>query len=201
MTAILSSAKAAVETCTGGDNGRMCGLQWGLRQFDGEVNLGQETGVLSALMTALLLADYDGLASLDEGADDPGYSNGHGFRPPLTHDTGGTSLGDPQAGQSRRKKVIEMLSIEEVDTVFAVILTTVVLVCAMVMFVWMGIEDISERKRILQQRVRPGRYVLDDKSLGDHRQKRPVGRIQGAPPPDTVPRAYRKHTHHKVGMA
>lgn len=175
----------------------MCGLRWGLRQFDGEVNLGQETGVLSALMTALLLVDsddttdYDGNSSLD----------GFGVKPPLTHDTGGTSTGDPQAGQSRRKKVIELLSIEEIDTIFAVILTTVVLVGAMVMFVWMGIEDMSERKRILQQRVRPGRYVLDDKSLGDHRQKRPVGKIQEAPPPDTVPRAYRKHTHHNVVMS
>lgn len=198
MTAVLSSAQAAVETCNGGDNGRMCGLRWGLRKFDGEVNLGQETGVLSVLMTALLLGE-----TFYENADYGGESNLDGYRvkPPLTQDTGGTSMGNPQAGQSRRKKVLEMLSIEEVDTVFAVILTTMVLLGAMVMFVWIGIDDISQRKRNLQQRVRPVRYVLDDKSSEGHRQNRPVGRYQEIPPRDIVPHTYRKHTHHSVCVA
>lgn len=198
LTAILSSAKAAVETCTGGDNGRMCGMRWGLRQFDGEINLGQETGVLSALMTALLLAD-----TVDENADYGGDSNldGLGFKPPLTKDTGGTSIGDPQAGQSRREKAIELLSIEEVDTIFAVTLTTVVLVGVMVMFVWMGIDDIGQQKRNLQKRVRLGRYIMDDKSSEGHRQTRPVGRCQEGLSQDTVPRTYQKYTHHSVGVA
>lgn len=201
MTAILSSAKAAVATCTGGGNGRMCGLRWGLHHFDGEVNLGQETGVLSALMTTLLLADSGGLVTLDDTADHDEYSslNGHGVKPPLTQDTGGTSLGDPQAGQSRRKKLVEMLFVEEVDTVFAVILTTFVLVCAMAMFVWMGIDDISQRKGDLQQRFRTGSCILDTKNSEDHRQVRPVGIYQEAPLRGTVPRTYQKHTHHSVG--
>ncbi|KAJ4386148.1 hypothetical protein N0V93_009041 [Gnomoniopsis smithogilvyi] len=57
IAAIRSSTVAAIETCTGGENGRMCGMRWGLRKFDEDVNLGQEMGVLSALMTMLQFAD------------------------------------------------------------------------------------------------------------------------------------------------
>lgn len=189
MAAILSSAQAAVETCTGGENGRMCGMRWGLRQFNGEVDLGQETGVLSALMTTLLLL-------AETSYEDADYGGGHEIKPPLTQDTGGTSVGDPQAGQSRRKKVVEMLSLEGVDTVFAVILTTAVIVCAMVMFVWMCIEDTSQRKENIQQRVRP-RCTLGAENAVDHRQKRRVVWCQEAP----SPRTYRKHAHHSAGVA
>lgn len=161
MAAIKSSAEAAIETCTGGENGRMCGMRWSLREFDGDVNLGQEMGVLSALMTMLVVADggqtqgtsdamsgivvSDGHGTSDGAA---GYAepDGHNIKSPLTHDTGGTSVGDPQAGQSRRKKAVDLMPVDDVDTIMAIILTAMVMTCALVMFVWMATDDIRLRK-------------------------------------------------------
>lgn len=173
MTVIRSSAEAAVETCTGGENGRMCGMRWGLRQFDGDVNLGQEMGVLSALMTMLLFADgsdrgpgqdYDGVSSFSEPVDVDGLATSeepagrHGIQPPLTHDTGGTSVGDPHAGQSRRKNILEMKPIHAIDAAMATVLTTVIMMGGIIMFVWMGIDNISLHKKVIPQ---------DNRQLGD----------------------------------
>lgn len=168
MTAIQSSAEAAVQTCTGGENGRMCGMRWGLRQFDGgdSVNLGQEIGVLSALMTTLLFADGnqvhessdvvsgfinpDGQATSDGAAEHGGgYADPDGYqiKPPLTHDTGGTSVGNPQAGQSKLENGHDLMSVNDVDTSMAIVLTTLVMTCFLVMFVWMGTDDVRQRKK------------------------------------------------------
>ncbi|RCI10165.1 hypothetical protein L249_8629 [Ophiocordyceps polyrhachis-furcata BCC 54312] len=81
ITPVLeASAKAAVSQCTGGDNGRMCGFQWSSGTYDGTANAGTQMTALSAVLSVL-------------------YQRGRGVAP-LTHDTGGTSRGDPGAGSN-----------------------------------------------------------------------------------------------------
>ena len=71
-----SSAIAATATCTGGDNGRMCGLKWNTQKWDGSTGAGQQMAAMEVV-----------LANTIEEA-----------RPPVTNWTGGTSAGDPGAG-------------------------------------------------------------------------------------------------------
>lgn len=189
MAAIKSSAEAAIKTCTGGENGRMCGLRWGSRKFDGDVDLGQEMGVLSALMTMLLFEDYS------EGYGDyrwfPSYSkpvdpddlaagggkvdSGHRIKPPLTHDTGGTSIGNPYAGQGKQE-FLGSGPIQDTDTIMAVVLTTVFMMGGFIMFVWMSIDELSPRPKKPPRNVRQ----LEDTELqlitskANHPQKEPA---------------------------
>ncbi|KAL7627935.1 hypothetical protein AAE478_002130 [Parahypoxylon ruwenzoriense] len=53
LPVLKSSAKAAVSQCTGGDNGRMCGLAWSTGKFDGKTGAGQQMSVLSALVSIM----------------------------------------------------------------------------------------------------------------------------------------------------
>ncbi|KXJ94982.1 family 76 glycoside hydrolase [Microdochium bolleyi] len=77
MPVLRSSAKAALKTCTGGTNGRMCGFQWRSGEFVGPAGAGEQMNVLGALMSVMNPAD---------------------IRAPLTNATGGTSGGSLTAG-------------------------------------------------------------------------------------------------------
>lgn len=125
ITAALKlSAEAAVQTCTGGENGRMCGMRWASGTYDGNTGLGQETSVLSALM-ALLREEDDG----------------HQEHRIVTLDTGGTSLGDPHAGESGRfrKRPRTFGPATRADVIGATILTGLMILGGMAMFVWISI--------------------------------------------------------------
>lgn len=52
LPVLKTSAAAAVTTCTGGDNGRMCGFVWSNGTFD-DSTAGAQTSVLSALLSVL----------------------------------------------------------------------------------------------------------------------------------------------------
>ncbi|KAI8630210.1 glycoside hydrolase family 76 protein [Xylariaceae sp. FL1651] len=52
LPVLKSSTVAAAQSCTGGDNGRMCGLVWS-DKFDGVVGAGSQISVLSALLSLL----------------------------------------------------------------------------------------------------------------------------------------------------
>ncbi|KAK3695479.1 glycosyl hydrolase family 76-domain-containing protein [Podospora appendiculata] len=76
---LASSATAAASTCTGGDNGRMCGLKWTDHgKHDGSIGVGQQMAAMEIV-----------LANMIQHVPDP-----------LTNSTGGTSAGDPAAGGS-----------------------------------------------------------------------------------------------------
>ncbi|GAP91324.1 putative glycoside hydrolase family 76 protein [Rosellinia necatrix] len=79
-TLLRNSAVAAVKQCTGGDNGRMCGLKWANNSgaWDGTMGVGQQMAAMEVV-----------LANMIEQAAEP-----------LTDGTGGTSAGDPSAGGS-----------------------------------------------------------------------------------------------------
>ncbi|KAI1114164.1 glycosyl hydrolase family 76-domain-containing protein [Nemania sp. NC0429] len=82
---LRNSAQAAVKQCTGGDNGRMCGLKWANNsgQWDGTTGVGQQMAVMEVV-----------LANMIEVA-----------KQPVTNSTGGTSAGNPGAGGSDNGRV------------------------------------------------------------------------------------------------
>ncbi|KAK0628176.1 glycosyl hydrolase family 76-domain-containing protein [Bombardia bombarda] len=74
-----ASAVAAAATCTGGDNGRMCGLKWTDNgKWDGSTGVGQQMAAMEVVL-ANMIADTAA---------------------PVTNSTGGTSVGNPAAGGS-----------------------------------------------------------------------------------------------------
>ncbi|KAK3905020.1 glycosyl hydrolase family 76-domain-containing protein [Staphylotrichum tortipilum] len=73
---LAASALAAASTCTGGDNGRMCGLKWNTGKWDGTVGAGQQMAAMEVV-----------LANTIQHA-----------RAPVTGRAGGTSVGDAGAG-------------------------------------------------------------------------------------------------------
>ncbi|KAK8018460.1 glycoside hydrolase family 76 protein [Apiospora marii] len=114
MPVLESSARAAVKTCTGGDNGRMCGFRWSSGAFDNEVGAGQQMNVLGALSVLLM--------------DDA---------PPLvTSLSGGTSQGNPNAGAKDRNPS-ELRDITQGDKVGAGFVTLFLLLAGIGTYLWM----------------------------------------------------------------
>jgi len=79
MPLLKSSTRAAVAQCTGGSNGRMCGFHWTSGAFDGEIGASMQMNVLGALSSLLATSQ----------------------KAPVTNATGGTSVGDPNAGSDK----------------------------------------------------------------------------------------------------
>ncbi|KAI0407552.1 family 76 glycoside hydrolase [Xylaria palmicola] len=115
MPLLRSSTKAAVAQCTGGDNGRQCGFHWTSGKFDGLLGVGQQMNVLAALSSLLVL-------------DAPVA---------VTNDTGGTSMGDPDAG-SDRVDITQLSPITTGDRAGAGVLTVVVVAIASASLWWMA---------------------------------------------------------------
>ncbi|KAK3389814.1 glycosyl hydrolase family 76-domain-containing protein [Podospora didyma] len=80
MATLKNSTTGAVKACSGGANGRTCGFRWNTGGFDGLVGAGQQMSALAALTS--LLVDLESTV----------------VTPPLTNNTGGTSVGNPLAG-------------------------------------------------------------------------------------------------------
>ena len=109
MPIIQASASAAAQQCSGGDNGRMCGLRWTQGStWDGTYGVGQQMAALEVIQSNLI--------SKVAG--------------PVTNSTGGTSQGDPSAGTSSSSQEPQGLTdkITTGDKAGAGILTTIVLV-------------------------------------------------------------------------
>ncbi|EAQ89901.1 hypothetical protein CHGG_06520 [Chaetomium globosum CBS 148.51] len=71
-----SSAIAAVSTCTGGGNGRMCGLKWDTGKWDNSTGVGQQMAAMEVVLANTIQHSPS----------------------PVTDWDGGTSVGDPGAG-------------------------------------------------------------------------------------------------------
>ncbi|CAJ2500686.1 Uu.00g035390.m01.CDS01 [Anthostomella pinea] len=114
---LKTSAQSAVNQCTGGDNGRMCGFHWTSGVYDGATGAGQQMDVLGAL-TALLIP---------------------GVAAPLTNSTGGTSQGNVNAG-SNAPVMPQLAAITVGDKAGAGILTAIVITGALSAFAWMSMD-------------------------------------------------------------
>lgn len=117
MTVLKTSAQAAIKQCTGGDTGRQCGFQWSSGTFGGSVGAGQQMNVLGAV-TSLLV---------DMGAPAP-----------LTNSTGGTSVGNNNAGSSSDNFLGASTPATTADKAGASILTILILLSAVGTFGWMS---------------------------------------------------------------
>lgn len=100
------SAQAAAQQCSGGDNGRTCGLRWqDGTAWDGSYGVGQEMSALEVIQSNLI-AQVTG---------------------PVTNSTGGTSQGNPAAGTSSNTDATTIAPATTADRVGAGFLTTFVL--------------------------------------------------------------------------
>ncbi|KAL7623554.1 hypothetical protein AAE478_007237 [Parahypoxylon ruwenzoriense] len=112
---LKTSTAAAVSQCTGGDNGRMCGFHWTTGVFDGKTGAGQQMNVLGALSSLLI----------------------NETQAPVTNTTGGTSLGDPNAG-SHSPTLPENEPVTTGDRAGAGIITAIMLITAILSAVGMA---------------------------------------------------------------
>lgn len=117
---LKTSAVAAAKQCSGGANGRMCGVSWSKGEvWDGTQGVGQQMAAMSALFVNLLPLQY--------------------VAPPLTNATGGTSEGNPDAGSHSVANPEALKPPTGGDRAGAGIVTTLVLVGATAMFGWMSL--------------------------------------------------------------
>ncbi|RDW72115.1 mannan endo-1,6-alpha-mannosidase-5 [Coleophoma crateriformis] len=79
---LASSASAVAQTCTGGSSKTACGFDWISKTFDGNTGIGQQMSALGVLHSAI--------ASIENTTQQ--------IAAPVTNSTGGTSVGDPNAG-------------------------------------------------------------------------------------------------------
>lgn len=117
MPVLKTSTQAAINQCTGGDNGRQCGFQWSSGVFGGGVGAGQQMDALGAVMSLLV----------DAGASAP-----------VTNMTGGTSVGNSNAGSSSDDFLGESSPATTGDKAGASILTILILISAVGTFGWMS---------------------------------------------------------------
>lgn len=80
---LKGSAQAAMAHCSGGANGRVCGLKWSQWEaWDGTDGIGQQMAALEVLQGNLI----------------------HEVKGPVTEVDGGTSEGNPSAGSDKKGK-------------------------------------------------------------------------------------------------
>jgi mannan endo-1,6-alpha-mannosidase len=106
MAKLASSAQAAAAQCSGGDNGRKCGLKWTQGStWDGSDGVGQQMAALEVIQSNLI----------------------HQVAGPVTNATGGTSKGNPAAGAKSSDTTLPTSARTTGDRVGAGFLTAVVL--------------------------------------------------------------------------
>ncbi|EON66366.1 hypothetical protein W97_05463 [Coniosporium apollinis CBS 100218] len=105
MNKLRISATAAARICTGGPDGKQCGLKWYTGEFDGNLGVGEQMSVLEVVQSNLI--------DLVEG--------------PVTNTTGGISKGDYTAGSQSDSTPLTFDTITTGDKVGAGFLTAIVL--------------------------------------------------------------------------
>ena len=103
ISLLRTSATAAALQCDGGNNGRMCGLKWiDNSTWDGTQGVGQQMSALEVIQSNLIQQ----------------------VQAPLTNTTGGTSVGNPNAGSQSVSNPDENTPVTLGDRVGAGFLTT-----------------------------------------------------------------------------
>lgn len=117
---LQSSAKLAVQQCTGGDFGRQCGFDWasGAYAANPGTGAGQQMNVVAAAISLL--------ATPDNGA--------------VTAKNGGISEGDPNAGQNPNSYNKAQVPITTAGKAGAGIITFILLVIGVGVFAWMSVD-------------------------------------------------------------
>ena len=119
MNVIQTSAAAAALQCCGGPNGRMCGLSWAKKgQWDGTMGVGQQMGALEAIQSNLITQS----------------------KAPVTNLTGGTSKGNPDAGEEGISGPTNTNPVTLGGKVGAGFLTLLMVISVVGLFSWMTFE-------------------------------------------------------------
>jgi len=134
MPYIRSSALAATKQCTGGDNGRMCGMKWSSGKYDGSTGVGQQMAALEVTL-ALMIRDRD---------------------PILTSHTGGESEGDPGLGSGDIGRTDppgpEFTPIGAGERAGAAILTASLIGSLLAGIVWLFLDETSDKSPFEQMK-------------------------------------------------
>lgn len=113
------SAQAAAAQCTGGDNGRTCGVKWTeAGVYDGTYGVGQQMSALEVIQSNLI----------------------YQVQAPVTNTTGGTSTGNSNAGSGSEEDLSDvdaMLPTTTGDRIGAGFLTAALLVAFLGTCCWM----------------------------------------------------------------
>lgn len=128
MQKLRPSSVAAAQQCTGGDNGRMCGLKWTENgTWDGTTGVGQQMMAMQVVLSNLV-----------------GQS-----RDPVTQRSGGTSKGDPSAGSEEMGRndpdPVDFPEVTPGSVAAASILTVLFIVGWITLVVWMFMDETSEK--------------------------------------------------------
>jgi mannan endo-1,6-alpha-mannosidase len=121
MKTLMTSAKAAALQCSGGANGRACGLQWTKgATWDGTTGVGQEMAALEVIIST----------QIDR------------IKSPVTNSTGGTSVGNNNAGSGSGGAATGLVDTPTTtgDKAGAGILTAIMLVGMVGGLGWMLVE-------------------------------------------------------------
>lgn len=117
MEYLSTSAQAAAKSCSGGEDGHTCGLNWNDQKYDNQFGLGEQMSALEVIQN----------------------TRAPQSKAPLTHDTGGTSKGSKNAGSDSDDKAMtkNKLKISTKDRAGAGILTVLVVSMMCVCAFWM----------------------------------------------------------------
>lgn len=116
LPVLEKSAQAAIDQCTGGDNGRQCGLRWSDGTYDGHTGAGQEMSALAAVQSLLIV----------------------NANAPVTAKSGGTSTDNPDGGGDDGSiRVFEPLTMG--DRAGAGVITVLMLGLACGVFGWISV--------------------------------------------------------------
>ncbi|KAJ4140069.1 hypothetical protein NW768_001421 [Fusarium equiseti] len=133
MPLLRTSAIAATNVCTGGENGRMCSLYWTKNTFEGDVTVGQQMAALEITLACMI-------------QDRPA---------PLTKNTGGTSKANPGGGSADIGRTIPDLDYDPLpagDKAGAAILTVLVVTGLLALMTWIFLDETSNSGPIDQFR-------------------------------------------------
>lgn len=106
MPRLRASAEAAAKACTGGEDGKQCGLKWTTGKFDGDLGVGEQMAALEIFQSNLI----------DK------------MKGPVTNSTGGTSKGDPGGGMGGDQEEEEEKKASTADKAGAGVLTAFFLI-------------------------------------------------------------------------
>lgn len=123
MDALRGSTQAAIQSCNAQD--ATCGFRWTTGNYDGDTGAGQQMNVLAALLTTLIDVD-------------PSLAAGGGAAP-VTNSTGGTSVGDSNAGSDAADRATTVLEpVTTRDRAVAGAVTGMVCLSTAVVMLWMS---------------------------------------------------------------
>ncbi|KAH8881947.1 hypothetical protein GQ53DRAFT_772844 [Thozetella sp. PMI_491] len=120
LPVLKTSTEGAVKACSGGDNGRRCGFRWNTGGFDDVTGAGEQMSALAALSS--LLISFETVQTTG----------------PLTNSTGGTSVGDPSAGQDPTQ--IPPPPVTTADKAGAALVTIIVVVGLSSILAWCRVD-------------------------------------------------------------